>query len=112
MHGITHNMTFKATTLILAIALLVPTAVKFSHIFSHHYHEVCDGENQTHLHKSDIDCDFYKFKLSSSFTLPSIDFEFVSAEDNHSINVTSYAFLSEFQRLHFSLRGPPQINLG
>ena len=111
MREITQKMTFKALTLILAIALLVPSVVKFSHIFSHHHHEVCDGEPQTHLHKSDIDCNFYKFKLSSSFTLSNIAFEFVSTDDNHSVNDTSYAFLSEYQRLHFSLRGPPQIDL-
>ncbi len=111
MHGIKQKITFKAATLILAIALLVPTAVKFSHIFSHHQHEICNGEIQTHLHKSDLDCDFFKFKLSSSFTLPTIGFEFVSTKDNHINNDTFYSFLSEYQQLHFSLRGPPQINL-
>jgi hypothetical protein len=111
MHAITQKLTFRAGTLILAMALLVPSAVKFSHIFSHHQHEVCNGENQAHLHKSDIDCNFYKFKLTSSFTIPSIDFECVITEENYSINDSSYSFLSDYQQPQFSLRGPPQINL-
>lgn len=106
---ITQKLGFKLATLVLALALLVPSAVKFSHVFSHHHHEICNGENQAHLHKTDIDCNFYKFKLSSSFTLPDTGFEFVSIEDNHSIYDTSYAFLSDYQQLHFSLRGPPQL---
>jgi len=109
--NISEKLTFKVATLILAMALLLPTAVKFSHVFSHHQHEVCLGEHQTHLHKSDLDCNFYKFKLGSSFTLPTLGFEFVPTEVNHAIQNTSYTFLSEFQQLHFSLRGPPQIDL-
>ncbi|MGJ8593588.1 MAG: hypothetical protein ACSHXF_13635 [Aquaticitalea sp.] len=109
MLGLTQKKTFKIATLMVAIALLVPSAVTFSHIFSHHHHEICNGEPQTHIHKSDIDCDFYKFKLSASYTIPSISYEFIPVEDNHAINQTVYAFLSEYQRLHFSLRGPPQL---
>lgn len=93
------------------LALLLPSALKFSHIFNHHQHEICNGEYQAHLHKTDIECNFYKFKLSSSFTLSNIEFEFISVTDNHHIDNLAYSFLSDFQQLHFTLRGPPQINL-
>ncbi len=93
------------------ITLLVPTAVKFSHIFSHHHHEVCEGEPQTHLHNADFDCSFHKFKLSTPFTIPTFEFEFISTEQNHQMYADAYAFLSDYQQLHFSLRGPPQIDL-
>lgn len=111
MNKIKQHIAFRMATLVLVLAFLLPSAVKFSHVFKHHQHEVCNGEITTHLHTSDVDCDFYKFKLSTPFTIPTLDFDFVSIEDNHQIKTSHYSFLSEFQRLHFSLRGPPQIHL-
>ena len=105
------QMVFKFATLLLVAALMMPTATKFLHVFNHHQHEICNGEYQTHLHKSDFECSFYKFKLSSPYTLPTFEFVFLPAEDNHQTYKKSYDFLSEFQRLHFSLRGPPHIDL-
>ena len=90
---------------------MVPTGVKYSHVFNHHLHEVCKGEPETHLHNADLDCSFYKFKLSSPFTIPALQFELVMPEINTLQIEAPYAFLSEFQQLHFSLRGPPQISL-
>ncbi len=108
-NSITHKITFKVATLILAIALFVPTAVKFSHIFSHHYHEVCDGENQTHLHKSDIDCNFYKFKLNTNFYSLSEYLEISIKVSYFKIDGTLYFFLNNHRQLSFSLRGPPVL---
>lgn len=93
----------------LVMTLMVPSAVKFSHIFSHHQHEICDGEPQTHLHNADLDCSSYNFKLTAPFTIPTFEFEFISAVDNHQNHADVYSFLSDFQQLHFSLRGPPQL---
>ena len=104
------QITFKILTCILVVTLLVPTGVKFSHIFIHHHHEICNGEPQTHLHKADLDCSFYKFKLSSPFTIPHIVNDFVFIEAGPQYYSEAYTFLSEFQQLHFSLRGPPQID--
>ena len=95
----------------LVFTLLMPTAIKFSHIFSHHHHEICNGEPQTHLHKADFDCSFYQFKLSTPFTIPTTEYVFIYFEDNHQNYAEAYSFLSDYQRLHFSLRGPPQIDL-
>lgn len=102
---------FKVVTLILAMTLLVPSAVKFSHIWTHLHHEICNGEPETHLHKADLDCNFYKFKLSAPFTVPTIEFEFHKSENNHPLAFSDYWFLNDYQQLHFSLRGPPRINL-
>lgn len=110
MHKFSDHITYKIITCLLVITLLVPTAVKFSHIFLHHHHEICHGEPQTHLHKADLDCNFYKFKLSAPFTIPSITYAFHSIEDNHQNYAGVYSFLSDFQQLHFSLRGPPQLD--
>jgi hypothetical protein len=111
MNLIKEQIAFKIVTLLLAFTLLVPSVVKFSHVFTHHQHEICNGEYQTHLHKTDIDCNFYKFKLNTPFTLDDVVYEFTMVDNNHLVSSSVYSFLSDFQRLHFSLRGPPQINL-
>ena len=109
MHKIRQHIIFKLVTLILAIALLVPSLVKLSHAFNHHQHEICKGEYKAHLHKLDIDCKFYKFKLSTPFSVPNYTTTIVIAEDNYKIITSEYTMLSEYQHLHFSLRGPPQF---
>lgn len=110
MRNLKEQTAFKFATLVLVLALLMPSVVKFSHVFKHHHHEICKGEYQTHLHTSDIECSFYKFKISSHYTIPTITFEFFPIEENHQEYSDAYSFLSDFQNLHFSLRGPPQID--
>lgn len=102
---------YKIITVILVLTLLIPSVVKLSHLWTHLHHEVCNGEPETHLHTADLDCSFYNFQLSTPFTLPTITYEFFQSEDNHPIFACYYSFLSEFQQLHVSLRGPPQIDL-
>ncbi|MEY8869982.1 hypothetical protein AB9K24_10765 [Meridianimaribacter flavus] len=97
----------KLSALLLVLGLFAPEAEKFAHTFNHHKHEVCHGESETHLHTLDVDCSFYKFKLNNSYTLPEFNFEIPEIRDNHEIIVSQYFFLSDYQRLHFSLRGPP-----
>ena len=100
---------FKVIGLILALALLVPSVIKFSHAFTHHQHEICNGEYQTHLHKSDIDCDFYKFKLSSQFYFLIEDFLILEKKSESNRIFEFYSFLNNHQQLPFSLRGPPVL---
>ena len=111
MRKFREHTVFKFITLLLVVTLMVPTAVKFSHLWSHLHHEICNGEPQTHIHTADLDCSFYNFQLSAPFTVPTIEFVLFHSEDNHPIFSTDYSFLSEFQQLHFSVRGPPQIDL-
>lgn len=111
MHKFSEQIAFKIITCLLVFTLLVPTGVMFSHIFNHQQHEICNGEPQSHLHNADLDCSFYKFKVSTPFTIPTFEFDFIFTQHNHQNYVDAYTFLSEFQQLHFSLRGPPQIDL-
>lgn len=111
MHNFSERISFKILTFILVVALLMPTGLKFSHIFSHLHHEVCNGETQAHLHTADLDCSFYQFNLSTPFTIPIFEYQFVFTVENHQNYAEAYSFLPEYQQLHFSLRGPPQINL-
>ncbi|TYA59074.1 hypothetical protein [Formosa maritima] len=100
-------MVFKLSTLILVLALLTPSVVKFTHIFSHHKHEVCKGESKTHLHTLDIDCTFHKFKLNNQYTFTVQSYNLFDIDDNYNHIFSQYLFLNTFQPLHFTLRGPP-----
>ncbi|GAA3577086.1 hypothetical protein [Snuella lapsa] len=101
------HIVFKSFTFLLAVTLLLPATIKFAHIFSHHKHEVCLGESTTHLHKVDVDCAFYKFKLSNSYTFSLYSIELFSVEEPTLKIESHYTFLSEYQSRHTALRGPP-----
>ncbi|WP_431134365.1 hypothetical protein [Psychroserpens mesophilus] len=107
MNTYKQHIAFRIATLAIVICLVLPTVVKFSHIFAHHKHEVCLGENQSHLHEIDVDCEFYKFNLNHQTTLTSFEFSPLEVAKNQQVITSRYFFLSTFQRLHFSLRGPP-----
>ena len=107
MNHIKQHIIFKIITLLLVVSLLIPTVVKFTHIFSHHEHEVCLGEKTTHLHELDLDCSFYKFKLNNNVTFSFFNVDLISPQEEQFEILSLYSFLSKYQRLHFSLRGPP-----
>ena len=102
---------FKALAIVLVLAVLLPSAVKLTHAFNHHEHEVCesDNESKTHFHESDLDCDFYKFKLTKNqfFVLSKYETKailpFSKEKLEHYISFNNYQQLSRF------LRGPPQL---
>lgn len=102
---------FKTCALVLALVVMLPSVVKLSHAFTHHSHIVCEDDNtlNTHFHKTDFDCDFYKFKLTTQYyflyniVLP------LSLEENFKITNSQYQFVSDFQKLQVALRGPPQM---
>ncbi len=109
MHGLIKSKTFKTVTLILALAMLTPSAVKFSHTFTHQHHELCDGEPQSHLHQGDFDCDFYKFQLNTNY-YSIFDYDGITVTTViFKIDETLYSFLNNHRPLSFSLRGPPSL---
>lgn len=109
MQQVKKHIVFKLFTLFVATILLVPTAVKFTHAFTHHNHKVCKGYQTTHIHKVDLDCDFYKFKLTNNFIYCQFNFDFFIEKFQLQDIISQYHFLSEYQRLQTSLRGPPQL---
>ena len=109
MNFLRQHIVFKGLTLILVLTFLLPSAVKFMHIFETHRHEVCLGETDTHIHTLDVDCQFYKFKLNIPFTIPENITDFVMYPEINDLTASYYSFLSPYQTLHFSLRGPPTL---
>ena len=107
MQRFKQHIGFKIATLTLVFALFTPTVAKFNHIF-HHKYEDCK-EYKAHLHSADVECSFHKFKLTTLYTLPVFSFDFYTHEQNHANTISKYTHISEYQQLHFSLRGPPQL---
>ena len=101
------HIAFKTITLMLALALLVPTASKFAHIFAHHKHDICKGEKSTHLHEINTDCDFYKFKINTPYCLFFSNIELLAQTFIFKTSSSLYTFLNNHRPLSFSLRGPP-----
>ena len=109
MSVLKQHILFKALTLILVLTLILPSAVKFTHVFEKHHHEVCYGESDAHFHTLDIECEFYNFKLNVPFTLPENVGVLTTYFEINNVITKDYSFLSDYQRLHFSLRGPPAL---
>ncbi len=103
------HIVFKLLTMLLVLTLLVPSAVKLAHVFEHHKHEVCQGGDNTHIHKVDLDCEFQKFQINNNFTFSKIVLDVFQLNENSKTIVSQYQFLSKYQHLHFSLRGPPAL---
>ncbi|WP_299109610.1 hypothetical protein [uncultured Winogradskyella sp.] len=102
---------FKGLAVVLVLAVLLPSAVKFNHIFTHHSHKVCDNDDSTdtHFHVSDFDCDFYKFKLTNNLFLVFNNYE-ISPKNTAPQQLSSYYIsLNNYQQLLRFVRGPPQV---
>ena len=104
---------FKGLAIALSLAVLFPSIVKLTHSFNHHTHQVCDEDvnHHTHFHQSDLDCDFYKFKLSKIQFFNG--FESSEKQDIVDFKVTTHYYISfhNNQQLTRFLRGPPQLVL-
>lgn len=103
---------FKVLAFTLALSVLLPTAVKLSHVFNHHEHEVCendDADTSTHFHEFDLDCDFYKFKLTQNQYFLVYDYDETLKISDASESLPYYISFNDHQHLTRYLRGPPQL---
>ena len=103
------HIIYNVSVIILVIALLTPSLVKFSHVFENHIHKVCKNPQKLHYHEYNVDCDFYSFKLNTQFSFASIDNQLLDIIDNHQPVFLKYHFFNNKKHLHFSRRGPPQL---
>lgn len=109
MKLIKEHIVFKLLTVLLVITLLVPAGVKLAHIFEHHNHKICLGDDSTHIHKVDLDCEFQKFSITHHFQLSEEFIEFFQTESPTLTYNVTYKFLNNHRPLSFSLRGPPVL---
>mgnify|MGYP001026550644 CR=1 FL=1 len=109
MENIKQHIAFRLFTLLLVASLFAPTASKFVHIFEHHQHILCINDHSTHIHKVDLDCEFYKFQLNTHFLLPDENNSAFHISHYYQIPTVTYNFLNNHRQLSFSLRGPPVL---
>lgn len=98
---------FRTCAMVLAMAVLTPVGVKLAHSLNHHEHEVCQGYAETHLHSLDLDCEFYKFKLSKELNISVYNYQNATNEVNSYLIQTLHFLPYTHQHLSFSLRAPP-----
>jgi len=109
MQTLKQHIAFKILSIVLLVTILTPSAVKLAHVFQNHKHEVCLEQHKTHLHTLDLECEFYKFKVNNTFTIPAFTVEIVVLKKDHKPILSQYSYVSHFKPLHFSLRAPPQL---
>lgn len=90
--------------------MALPSIMKLSHAIHEHQSQSCSADISLHFHEAEFDCEFQKFKLSQQFYPPIQQYEIYSPTFWIGINSDSYSFLSTYQKLHFSLRGPPNVS--
>ena len=100
---------YKGIILLLAIALLLPSAIKLAHAFASHNHEVCEFPQSTHYHEYEIDCEFYKFKLNPQISFDTEVYENVINLDLIEQPIVYYSYSKKSHVAAFRLRGPPTL---
>ena len=93
----------------LILCLVLPIAVKFTHILSDHEHEVCSVENQFHFHEIDMDCEFYNFNINHITTIEFHNYDIHKLNETLNSESTYYSFLKSHNQLTSRLRGPPAL---
>ena len=109
MHILKKHIVIKAFLVIITTSLFLPAAIKFVHVFEHHQHKVCNGNDSTHLHQVDLDCEFFKFQLNHHFILQFADTYWLDFAYVNQISALTYKFLNNHRQLSYSLRGPPVL---
>ena len=96
--------------ILLFVGLLsFPSTVDFLHVVSGHQHDYCNHYSESHFHENNLDCDIFEFQ-QRAFSSPEIhSYTFFVPKVNTSVQTEAYQFLSTYQQLPFSLRGPPLV---
>ena len=93
--------------LLLLVALVLPTAIQFFHLFEGHEHLACTKQ-QTHIHKSIVKCEICSFHLAS-FNYDIIEYtDFLLPEIPVKIEANFASLqLRSFKITNTQLRAPP-----
>ncbi|WP_159021375.1 hypothetical protein [Formosa sp. L2A11] len=97
-------------SLLLFIALMLPTAVKFVHIFEGHEHFTCT-ETRTHLHKTVSRCEICSFHLTS-FKYDIFEYPDLLVSETLQKTVADFSALQlhSFKITNTQLRAPPTLS--
>ena len=109
MQKVQGDFRLSMASMILVLCMLMPAFLNLAHAIHGHNGQTCASDIALHLHETEFDCEFQKYKLTKQFYTDLQNFDlFVLAVIRENTSV-SYSFLSSYQQLHFSLRGPPSV---
>ncbi len=97
------------TALLLVFALMLPTAIQFSHIYENHEHVICNDDQSIHYHEAVPDCSVCHFH-QQSFNYDLISY--IEIIEIYNTKKTEDHFSSSLHSLKINrpqLRGPPSI---
>jgi len=109
MNKYKESIIFKSLIITLVMTLLVPSFVKLAHAFENHKHEICVKPQKSHFHEYNLDCEFYKFKMSPQTAILVDCYKSSNIKKIGASIISQYQFISNYQQLSFSLRGPPIV---
>ncbi|WP_354618096.1 hypothetical protein [Sediminicola luteus] len=101
------NFLLITAAFLLLAAIEAPSVVKLWHSLYSHKEVKCDLEGSVHIHSAEIDCPFQKFNVSLHYFLPQNHFDELLVINIREDHFDYYSFVNTFQKLHYSLRGPP-----
>ena len=98
-------------SLFLVLSILTPSITKLAHAVYEHEYRDCDKNGNLHVHEAELNCDFFKFHFSPQS--PTLFFQELPLRVKSGTQniLSSYTFLSKFQKVHFVLRGPPTLHI-
>lgn len=105
--GKIQNIAVFFLSFLLTAAILMPSAIKFSHHFIDHGHVRCHEQHQTHFHQFDFECKLFDFQHAPQILFLSPLYSLFIPNNPSELNYSYYHFLSNYQKLHFALRAPP-----
>lgn len=94
-------------SLLMVAFIMMPSLVKLSHALNEHKHFECKTVGKLHIHKLEMGCDFQKFNLSPQIFKPLTVVLGLFTVDGIKKQFSPYSFLNKYQKLNFTLRGPP-----
>lgn len=101
------NITFSFIAVLLVGLITLPSILKLKHAIFEHHTFVCVEKGKLHIHEVELDCDYHKFSLTHYYTLGQQEFATFTTLPRTEKIINLYNFLSKYQILHFSRRGPP-----
>lgn len=97
-------------SLVLLLALMLPTAIQFIHLFEGHEHTACT-EQKTHIHESTPKCEICSFHLTSFDYNLAVYTNLVTPEIPAEVNVkVTPLYLRSITVTNTQLRAPPVVS--
>ncbi len=90
----------------MSVLVFMPAVVQLVHTFEKHEHGICISKDDQHFHQKDPECVLCHLQGETFAIITEEDFPVFNNKEQLLVS-TQYNFLSNYQQLSFSLRGPP-----